>query len=135
MRVVDEAILVAMFSRQHTSPTMSADRIGHEAIGETNAILRDAVNVGGLDITPVIGTQRLKRVVIRHDVEDVEWFLSGLLSGWLAAGGSRQSGQTGQKEKRFSLIVHGKRLIDYEKGGMSKWVRVIASLTRNPMLS
>ena len=90
MRVVDEAILVAMLTRQHTGPTGSADGIGHETIGEPNAILSDTVDVGCLDVTPVVGTQCLKRMVIRHDVEDVQRLLRGLFPGWLAAGGSCQ---------------------------------------------
>ena len=90
MRIVDEAILVAMLTRQHTGPTGSTDRIGHKTIGEPNAILGDAVDIRCLDVTPIVSTQCLKRMVIRHDVEDVQRLLRGLFPGWLAAGGSCQ---------------------------------------------
>ena len=88
--VVDKAILVAMLSRQHAGPAGSTDGIGHKTIGETNAIPCDTINIGCLDVTPVIGTQCLKRMVIRHDVEDVERLLGSLFPGWLTAGGSCQ---------------------------------------------
>ena len=88
--VIDKAILVAMLSRQHAGPAGSTDGIGHKTIGKTNTIPCDAVDVGGLDVTPVIGTQCLKRMVIRHDVEDVQRLLRGLFPGWLTAGGSCQ---------------------------------------------
>ena len=107
--VIDKAILVAMLSRQHAGPAGSTDGIGHKTIGETNAILSDTVDVGCLDVTPIIGTQCLKRMVIRHDVEDVQRLLRGLFPGWLAAGGSCQRRNTCQKVEGFSLMVHGKR--------------------------
>ena len=107
--VIDKAILVAMLSRQHAGPAGSTDGIGHKTIGETNTIPCDAVDVGGLDVTPVIGTQCLKRMVIRHDVEDVQRLLRGLFPGRLAAGGSCQRRNTCQKVEGFSLMVHGKR--------------------------
>ena len=75
MRIVDKTILVAMLTCQHTGPTGSTDGIGHKTIGEPNAILGDAVDVRCLDVTPIVSTQCLKRMVVCHDIEDVQRLL------------------------------------------------------------
>ena len=70
--VVGEAIGVAMLSRQHTSPARAAKRVRHETVRETCPLVRDAVDVRCPDEAAVIGTDCLIRVVIAHDVDDIQ---------------------------------------------------------------
>ena len=70
-----------------------------QAIGETYALVCDAVDVGGLDVSLVVGADGLEGVIVRHDVKDVHGL--GGLSGrilFLATGGGGYRRQTCQDE-------------------------------------
>ena len=51
-----------------------ADGVGHEALREDHARIRQPVDVRGLDQAVPVGADGLIRVVVAHDVDDVERF-------------------------------------------------------------
>ena len=69
------------------------------AIGETYALVCDAVDVGGLDVSLVVGTDGLEGVIVRHDIKDIHG-LGGLPGRilFLATGGGGYRRQTCQNE-------------------------------------
>ena len=71
MGVIDEAVLVAVLAGQHAGTAGATDGVGYEAIGETYALVCDAVDVGGLDVSLVVGTDGLEGVIVRHDIKDI----------------------------------------------------------------
>ena len=73
MGVIDEAVLVAVLAGQHAGTAGATDGVGYEAIGETYALVCDAVDVGGLDVSLVVGTDGLEGVIVRHDIKDIRW--------------------------------------------------------------
>ena len=100
--VVDEAIGMAMLAREHTGAAGATDGVGYEAVGEAYALIGYAVNVGRFNVTLVVGTDGLVRVVVAHDEEDVHRLLGcgslGLLVGSGTGGeaGESQCSQCGQ---------------------------------------
>ena len=99
MGVIDEAVLVAVLAGQHAGTAGSTDGVGYEAIGETYALVCDAVDVGGLDVSLVVGTDGLEGVIVRHDIKDIHG-LGGLPGRilFLATGGGGYRRQTCQNE-------------------------------------
>ena len=78
-RVVREAVGVAVLARNHAGTAGTAQRVGHEAVGEAHAVGGNAVEVGRLDVATVVATHHLRRVVVSHDVDDVVRLGLGLL--------------------------------------------------------
>ena len=70
-----------MFSREHAGARRAAQGVGNERACEFHPILRDAVEVGGLDVATVVGRKHLCRVVVCHDVDDVIALLSSCAEG------------------------------------------------------
>ena len=99
MGVIDEADLVAVLAGQHAGTAGATDGVGYEAIGETYALVCDAVDVGGLDVSLVVGTDGLEGVIVRHDIKDIHG-LGGLPGRilFLATGGGGYRRQTCQNE-------------------------------------
>ncbi len=99
MGIIDEAVLVAVLAGQHAGTAGATDGVGYEAIGETYALLCDAVDVGGLDVSLVVGADGLEGVIVRHNVKDVHG-LGGLPRRilFLATGGGGYHRQTCQNE-------------------------------------
>ena len=73
--VVDESVGMAMLAGEHTSTARSTDGIGHKAVGKAHAFIPDTVDVRCVDVTLVVSTDGLIRVVIAHDVDDVHRLL------------------------------------------------------------
>ena len=99
MGVIDEAVLVAVLAGQHAGTAGATDGVGYEAIGETYALVCDAVDVGGLDVSLVVGADGLEGVIVRHDIKDIHG-LGGLPGRilFLATGGGGYRRQTCQNE-------------------------------------
>ena len=79
MLVVGKAIDVAMLTCEHAGTTGTRKAVGHETIAEQDTLLGNLVKVGSLNVTIAIGTECLRRVVVRHDVDDI-WALALCLS-------------------------------------------------------
>ena len=88
-----------MFTGQHAGTAGATDGVGYEAIGETYALVCDAVDVGGLDVSLVVGADGLEGVIVRHDIKDIHG-LGGLPGRilFLATGGGGYRRQTCQNE-------------------------------------
>ena len=73
--IVDESVGMAMLAGEHTGTAGATDGVGHEAVGEAHALVGYAVNIGRFNVTLVIGTDGLVRVVVAHDEENVHRLL------------------------------------------------------------
>ena len=102
--VVGEAVGVAVFARHHACATGAAERVCHVAIGEAHTVGSDAVEVGCAHIAAVVATHHLRRVVVGHDVDNVQWF------GLLGFGGGRQSRRCKRHHGDFARSVVGQQL-------------------------
>ena len=70
--VVGESVLVAVLAGEQAGPAGTADGVGHETLREDHARIGQAVDVRGLYEPVAIGADGLVRVVVTHDVDDVE---------------------------------------------------------------
>lgn len=89
---------MAVLARQHAGTARPAERIGHEAVGETYAFAGNTIDVRCLRITLVVGADGLERVVIAHDVDDIHRLLRlGSLLRCAAGGKRRQCSRPGKR--------------------------------------
>ena len=86
--VVRESVLVAVLTRQQAGPRRTAQGVGNEAVGETETVVGDAVEMGRLDIPAVVTAHHLSRVIVGHDEHDVG-----------SLGPLRKGAHGGQKER------------------------------------
>ena len=77
--VVGKAIDVAMLACEHTCTAGTRKAVGHETVAEQDTFLGNLIKVGSLNVTVAIGTECLRRVVVRHDIDDI-WALALCLS-------------------------------------------------------
>ena len=93
--VVGESVLVAVLAGEQAGPAGTADGVGHEALREDHARIRQPVDVRGLDQAVPVGADGLIRVVVAHDIDDVERFAGFLpvcFRGILSASGTYRAG-------------------------------------------
>ena len=76
LRIVCEAVFMAVLACQQTSPARSAQRVGYKAVGETHAFGRNPVDVRRLDKTAVVRTDGLIGMVVAHDIENIHGLLA-----------------------------------------------------------
>ena len=101
--VVGVAVGVGVLAREHAGAARAAQRVGHEAVGEADALIGDAVEVGRRGVTVVVAAHHLRRVVVGHDVEDVHRAAGRLGAGAAAGGRSRHGGNAAGKQKGGTL--------------------------------
>lgn len=65
------AILVAVFAGKNRRAARRANGIVNEAAREEHSVLRDAVDAGRLIDATAVGAHGMRRVVVRHDEENV----------------------------------------------------------------
>ena len=79
--VVGKSILMTMLSCQHTGSTGTAQRIGNKAVGESHTFFGYSVDIGRLNKTIVVCTNRLKGMVVTHNIDHVHWLFCFLWLG------------------------------------------------------
>ena len=75
------AVDVAILAGKNGRPAWRADRVGHETVRETHAVMGNAVEVWRLVDLAAVATQGMGGVVVGHDVENVGRFRLGGLCG------------------------------------------------------
>ena len=113
-RIVDHAILMAMLAGENRRPTRRADRVTDEAVLEEHPFVRESIDVRRLVEHRAVGADRVRRVVVGEDEEDVRTrgLLSrrGLLGGpWrsgpLAGESDGEKGETGREGDLHSVTI------------------------------
>ena len=64
-------VLVAVLAGKNRRAAGRANRVVHEAAREEHAVLRDAIDARRLIDATAVGAHGMRRVVVRHDEEDV----------------------------------------------------------------
>ena len=65
-----------MLARYHAGTTGARQRVGNEAIDEAHAILRNTIEVGSLNMRLIVARHHLRRMIVRHDIQDIGPLLS-----------------------------------------------------------
>lgn len=89
------AVQVAVFAGEDRGPAGAADRIDAKAIFESHAGVRQAIQVRRLVHAAPVGADRVRRVVVAHDEEDVR-------AGRVGSG----NGQGGREQQRGHRKLH-----------------------------
>ena len=112
--VLGESIFMAVFSCEHACTAWAAEGVGHETVCEAESVLGNTVQVGGHSVAFVIAAHGLCRVVVGHDIDNVERLLSlrlgGLFVGCLSLGSSGNNSCQGE-EKAPEIIFHECRML------------------------
>ena len=103
--VVGVAVGVGVLAREHAGAARTAQRVGHEAVGEAHPFAGDAVEVGRRGVAVVVAAHHLRRMVVGHDVEDVHRAPGRLGTVAAAGGGRRHRGNAADKQGRVRF--HG----------------------------
>ena len=72
--IIRKSIGMTMFTGQHTGTAGTTQGVCHKTICETDPFIGYPVNIGRLHITLVIGTDRLIRMVVTHDIDYIHRF-------------------------------------------------------------
>ena len=102
-RIVVETVLVRMLACEHAGAARAAQRIGHEAVCEADALGGYPVEVGCRGVAAVVTAHHLGRMVVGHDVEDIHRARRRLA---VRAAGQRQRRQTAQPQPIEVLFFH-----------------------------
>ena len=74
-RIIGKSVFMTEFSRQHASPAGTAERISDKTVGKSHPLTRYTVEMGSLYKTRIITTHHLGRMVVGHDIYDIQQFL------------------------------------------------------------
>ena len=72
--VIQLTVLVAVLAREQAGTAWPRDGVGHIGISEDHPIVGNAIEIGRLDMTVVVATHHLPRVIVGHDVNNVQRF-------------------------------------------------------------
>ena len=72
--IIRKSIGMTMFTGQHAGTAGTTQRVCYKAVCETDTLIGYPVNIGCLHITLVIGTDRLIRMVVTHDIDYIHRF-------------------------------------------------------------
>ena len=70
-RVIKETILRRVLARQHTGSAGATQRVGYKTIRKTYSIACYTVQVGSRNITLIIATHHLRRMVVSHNIDNI----------------------------------------------------------------
>ncbi len=106
-RIIGKPVFMAELPGQHTSPARPAERVRNKTVGKSHSIFRYAVEIRSLYIPCIITTHPLRRMIVGHNINDIQWFLSTLTRN-----------ETTQYSKRGRRVKKKLGLIDFISNGI-----------------
>ena len=78
-----------MFTRKHTSTARATQRVCDKTVCKTYPVVSNPIQVGRIHITFVIATHHLSRMIVRHNIDNIQRFFCYRL---------RTAGQSGYRQ-------------------------------------